>query len=231
MRLLFVRHGEMRVRPSEARDLATIQRLVNQELEDGLSDRGREQAAMVALTLRAHPVAAIYSSTMLRARETAAVSAAALRLEVTHLDELRELRPGRLPDGSPSARFARRVLAAPLPLALQRFLVGPTLIRAYYRSWRRGETIGGETPAELRMRTESAIGRIRAEQPDAGRVAVFAHGFLIRTLVRDLASGWEARAALARRVRLPNGSITELDVYPEGLRLIRFADARHLRGR
>ncbi len=81
MTLVFVRHGE-----SEG----NIQRIMQGHLDLPLTDAGREQARLVAARLASMPLAAIYSSPLSRAFETAETIAAQHALEVTPVQGLRE---------------------------------------------------------------------------------------------------------------------------------------------
>ena len=85
-RLIFVRHGQY------------------DELVTGaLTPLGRKQAARTATALRKLPVNAIWSSTLLRAKETASIVAAKQRAHVRRTRLLCEVVPTRLP-----AKLARR---------------------------------------------------------------------------------------------------------------------------
>lgn len=84
-RLSFVRHGQGR---------SNQDRVIRGEATcTGLSELGREQAGMLADRLRVDaiddPVAAIYSTGLARARETAEIVSAAVGLPVQYLDCLR----------------------------------------------------------------------------------------------------------------------------------------------
>jgi broad specificity phosphatase PhoE len=82
MRLYFVRHGE-----SEANVQSVIS---NRDLPHPLTELGREQARQLAQAMAAVPVARIYSSPLLRARQTAEILSAALGAPVEITDALRE---------------------------------------------------------------------------------------------------------------------------------------------
>ena len=92
MRLYFVRHGE-----SEANTLRVIS---NRESQYGLTVLGRQQAAMLVDHLKAVPFTAIYSSPILRARETAEIVAQAFDLPCQITEALREYDCGILEDCS-----------------------------------------------------------------------------------------------------------------------------------
>ena len=80
--LIFVRHGQ-----SEANVTRTIS---NRDLPHSLTELGKDQALNLAETLAMREVQIIYSSPILRARETADIVAGACGIEVTVADELRE---------------------------------------------------------------------------------------------------------------------------------------------
>ena len=82
MRLYFVRHGQ-----SEANVQMVIS---NRDLFHPLTELGRRQAEALAQSLADVPVAAIYSSPIVRAAQTAQIVAAAKGLPVQMADALRE---------------------------------------------------------------------------------------------------------------------------------------------
>jgi broad specificity phosphatase PhoE len=88
MKLYFARHGE-----SEANLLRVISNRGNQF---GLTPQGRRQAAILAQSLKAVPVTAIYSSPLLRAVETADILARELHQSVQVTEALREYDCGSL---------------------------------------------------------------------------------------------------------------------------------------
>ena len=82
MRIYFVRHGQ-----SEA----NVQRVIsNRDLPHHLTDLGRRQAEALAQSLAEVPLAAIYSSPIVRAVETAHLVAVSKGLPVQIADALRE---------------------------------------------------------------------------------------------------------------------------------------------
>ena len=92
MKLYFVRHGE-----SEA----NIQHVIsNRESPFGLTERGRGQAATLAEKLRDVPMTAIYSSPVLRARETAEILSQSFHLASQVTEALREYDCGILEEKS-----------------------------------------------------------------------------------------------------------------------------------
>jgi broad specificity phosphatase PhoE len=229
MRLYWVRHGQMELRASAVSDARQIDRLFNQEREGSLSPLGRREARAVASRLRDERLDAIYASPLLRARETAEVTAEALGMHVEITPAITELRTGRLPEDGLAARYVRAMLRAPLRAELKRAILGGTLIPIYFHAWRRERTVGGETPAMLDARVSTFLAELEARYREDARVALFAHGYLIFTLVRSLARSPRARLALVRRPYIPNGSITEMTLERGRLGLRRYADDRHLR--
>jgi broad specificity phosphatase PhoE len=92
MRLYFVRHGE-----SEAN---TQQVISNRESPFGLTSRGQKQANALAEKLKDIPITAIYSSPVLRARETAKMVSQTFHIQVQITEALREYDCGILEEKS-----------------------------------------------------------------------------------------------------------------------------------
>lgn len=82
MRLYFARHGE-----SEANVLRIIS---NRGLPHGLTEKGQQQAFALAHSIKDVPIAAIFASPILRARQTADILADELGLSYQVADALRE---------------------------------------------------------------------------------------------------------------------------------------------
>ena len=92
MKLYFVRHGE-----SEANTLRVIS---NRESRYGLTELGKGQAVMLADRLRDVPLTAIYSSPILRARETAEILSQSFPVPYQTTESLREYDCGILEEKS-----------------------------------------------------------------------------------------------------------------------------------
>src|SRR5262245_62098177 len=86
VRLFLVRHG--------ATVLSAEDRFAG-STDVALSDEGREQASRLAERLRSEPIAALYSSPMSRAVETARILGRPHGFEPTVIDGLREIGHGR----------------------------------------------------------------------------------------------------------------------------------------
>jgi probable phosphoglycerate mutase len=154
--LLLIRHAEQR----------TLR-----EVDPSLSDRGRRQADLLADRLVRSPLAAVVSSPMLRARQTAAPLAARLGIDVEVIDDLAEAgtteeearhvftnTPARFMEPDPEdyigpARAAIEVLP--------RFVWG-----------RDGKSENGE---RIRTRVTSSLDTVASRYP-GGIVACFSHG-------------------------------------------------------
>ena len=92
MRLYFVRHGESH---------ANIQHVIsNRDSRFGLTALGRGQAAMLAANLEQLPLTVIYSSPVLRARETAEILSQSFGLPYQVTEALREYDCGILEEKS-----------------------------------------------------------------------------------------------------------------------------------
>ena len=98
MRLYFVRHGE-----SEANILHEFS---NRGLKHGLTQKGREQAQQLARSLQDVTISKLYSSPLLRARQTAEILGQAFGLSYTVTDALREFDCGVLEGKSDPAGWA-----------------------------------------------------------------------------------------------------------------------------
>lgn len=207
-RLLFVRHGE---------SVVTVRQVVGGELTcEGLSELGRRQAE--ALRDRWNnggeaPIDAIWSSTLPRAVETAAVVAEGLDMAVQTHPDLVEQRPGEA-DGVPFADFPARF--------------GPP-------DWESRPHVpmapGGESMATFHHRASQAIEEV-AVAHRRQTVMVVCHGGVIDIAFRYLLD-------LPRYGHFDlwtlNCSVTELSVDDTGerrgrWRLVRYNDAAHLEG-
>lgn len=198
-RLVLVRHGEPR---------CAVDGLIGGPRGDtGLTERGREQVRRVAARLAASKelgeVAALYASTLPRAKETAEVLAPALGGLVPILRaDLREHDPGEL-DGRPWAEVLAEgrwpdVDADPeAPLAPN-----------------------GESLVAFHERARTALRALAAAHPRA-TVVVACHGGVVAAAV-GLALGLDVR----RRLLLPTryASMTELKATPASFELARYND-------
>ncbi len=201
-RLLAIRHGET------AWNRATR---IQGQLDIGLNDTGRWQAARLALALADEPLAAVYASDLSRAYDTAVALARGHGLKVTADPGLRERGFGRF-EGSTFVEIEAR-----WPEDSAR--------------WRRRDPLfapgGGETLTDFYARCIGTATRIAAAHPGQC-IALVAHGGVLDCLYRaamhialDAPRSWE----------VGNASINRLLYTPQGLSLVGWGDNFHLEGR
>ena len=127
-----------------------------------LNDRGRSQARALAQALGGLEAAALYSSPLARAHETAIILAERLRLEVHMRDDLREVDVGSW------SGLTRSEAEARFPAGYRRWL-------EFGHGWDDGETY-----QELGLRVLSEVRRIAEDHPGE-RVVAVTHGGPIRS--------------------------------------------------
>ena len=158
-RLLLVRHAET--------DAAFRGRCYGR-LDVPLSPEGRRQAAALGAALADVSFAAVYSSPLMRALDTAAAIASPHKLEPVTQDALREIDFGEL-EG-----LAYDEIQAERPDFYRRWMETPSVVRFP----------GGETFAELRARVLPAAAEIR-ERHGGEAVALVTHGGVVRVMLAD----------------------------------------------
>ena len=200
--LILLRHGET--------EWNLTGRWQGQDANTLLTERGREQAQVVARRLRSYPIEAIYSSDLSRAFETAQIVGDMLGLEPLPEPGLRESDIGAwtgLTWEDITARFPEQVAA---------MFAGEDV--------RRG---GGETYAELHERLRAAVDAIIARHPGQ-TVLVVTHGAALRSLVAHVLG-----ASLTQLHRIAIGGNTALSIVQVdhgALRLVSYNDTAHLDG-
>lgn len=183
MKLILARHGQTR---------ANVDRVLD-TLPPGypLTCEGRRQATELAEALRAEPVVAVYASTAVRARQTAAPVAARHGLAPVELDGVQEVFVGDLE--------GRRD-----PDALE-------LWTGIYRSWHSGQpdrrVPGGESGTEVLARYRAALTRLATDHDD-GTVVLVSHGAAMRLAVATVVSN--LGSDFAKDDYLPNASTVVL---------------------
>lgn len=173
MRIVLLRHGET--------DRNTADRFQAQA-DIPLNDAGVRQAQQIARSLRPGGWAAVYSSPLARAAQTAAYCAGRLDIPHLRLDGLRERHLGAL-DGQDRADFARQH-----PRTMRRLLTDPDY-----------GPPDGETGRIALSRFATAVRDI-AEEADRYAtglpVLVVTHGGVLNLLTRALTTDVEAPDAL-----------------------------------
>lgn len=198
-RLYLVRHGET---------TWNIERRYQGALDSPLSARGWEQSRRTREALREVPLGAMYSSPLARAVETARVIAEPHDLPVTPVEALREIRVGQwegLTVAEIEAQYAE---------AASRWYTTPHLARIP----------GGETIAEMQMRSAAAVEELRRRHAGEA-VGVVAHGGVNKTIIltvlaAPLSSYW--------RLRQHNGGITVLEWEGDRARVLILNATAHL---
>ena len=161
-RVLLIRHAET----------AAPDRFHGAESDVGLGDRGRDQAGAAAPGLAALDPVAIYTSPMLRARQTAEPIGLASGLTPIVVPALHERRMGPL-SGLPIAEGWHAYTRA-----MDRWKAGD--LEAAHE--------GGESYAQMRERVVPPF--VRLAQAHAGEtIVVVAHGVVIRVLLSSLLEG------------------------------------------
>lgn len=200
-RIIAVRHG---------RTAWNAEQRLQGHLDVPLDAIGRAQAARLATALADEGLAAIYSSDLQRAHDTAAPLAAATGLPVRADPALRERSFGRL-EGATYAEVERDWPEDAL-------------------RWRRRDPDfgpgGGESLNAFYARTVVAVGDIAARHAGEA-IAVFAHGGVLDCLYRA-ATRLDLRAP--RSWQLGNAAINRLLHHGEGFVVVGWNDDAHLAG-
>ena len=179
-----------------------------------LSEKGLAQAEALAGRLSRVPLAAVYSSDLSRAAQTAAPTAARLGLTVLTVPELREKGFGEW-EG----------------------LTQADLERDYPELWHRYHVLrdldalvpGGETWPQVRERLSVALGRILAAHPGPDEaVLLVGHGGSGRMVILE---ALQAPLPTLLRLHLDNASLSRLDFRGSGdSRVVLLNDTSHLEG-
>lgn len=194
-RLLLLRHGQTEL---------SVERRYSGRGNPELTDLGRSQAAAAARYLGEQgPVAAVLSSPLERARETAAAAAAKLGLDVTVDDGLIETDFGAW-EGLTFDEAAQR---------------DPELHRRWLRDTSEMPP-GGESFDAVAERVRAARDRIIAEYAGS-TVLVVSHVTPIKTLLRLALDG---NAGILYRLHLDLASLSIAEFYPDGLASVRLVN-------
>jgi broad specificity phosphatase PhoE len=194
VRLILVRHGE-----TTWNDQARYQ---GQE-DVPLSAQGRVESTCLAERLGCEPIAAIYGSDLIRAKETADTVARRLGKAV-----LLEARLGEW-QGLTYDEVRRRYLRATDPLPCCAVDQPPP---------------DGESLRQLQERVMEAVEEIAARHSDES-VLLVTHGACLKALI----CGWlEIELSAYWKLRFESGSEPEVSLPPAGAILVRLKDTSHL---
>jgi len=178
MKLYLARHGQ-----SEANVLRVIS---NRGSIHPLTELGRQQAAELARAMTGIPITKVYSSPLLRARQTAEIVSAALHLPVEISDALREPDCGIAEGRSDEVAWAEH--------------------RCVWNAWDEGRCDdrieGGESFNDLRARFLPFIERLRVEHAASDQLLLISHGQLLSTMLAELLAN--AAEVFAEQRPIPN---------------------------
>lgn len=201
-RIIAIRHGET---------AWNVETRIQGHLDIPLNDTGRWQARRLAAALAGEQIAAIYSSDLMRAMQTAQGVADGVGLAVVADTALRERAFGRF-----EGRTFADIESAWPEDALR---------------WRKRDPAfvppeGGESLLQFRERIVGALDRLAAVHVGE-QIALVAHGGVMDVLYRA-ATGQDLLAP--RTWLLGNAAINRLLWTPQGLTLVGWGDAAHLEG-
>ncbi|MFE9675031.1 histidine phosphatase family protein [Streptomyces sp. NPDC006259] len=199
MRLLLVRHGETPTNVARLLDTAVP--------GPGLTALGERQAAALPEALADEDIDALYASTLVRTRLTAAPLAAARGLDVLVRDGIREISAGDLEllpgESREGERYMRTVFA---------WAAGDLALRMP----------GGESGTEFLERYDAVVAEAAAS--GARTVALVSHGAAIRAWTVARALNVDVPFAAAHR--LANTGVIVLDGSPsDGFKALTWAGA------
>lgn len=209
MQLLLIRHGET---------AANAERRVQGHLDVPLSGRGLRESERLAGRVAELPVAALYSSPLRRARQTADAIAEQLSLEIEERDELMERDVGAL-----SGLVWDEVM--------ERY---PEFIRARAEPNPTIDVPGYELDDAFNLRVHTVLEAIIARHPEQ-TVAVVTHGGVIASFCRQTL---QIEAGRPAPFDIGNGSINVFDIQDgefdpltrSRVRLMALNDTCHLDG-
>ena len=203
MHLILARHGET---------ASNRQRLGLGRQDVPLTEVGRLQAEALAISLEQMPVAAVYSSPLRRALDTARAIAERQGLAVVVEEGLTEMDIGEM-DGLTFEEMRQRHAE-------------------FLRRWQGDDLAtlrmpGGESLQDLQERATEALRRL-AERHDDETVVAVSHNFTIRVL---LCHALNLPIAEFRRLRQDLAATTTLDVRDDRTVLVHLNDTCHLETR
>jgi 2,3-bisphosphoglycerate-dependent phosphoglycerate mutase len=201
VRVLLARHGET---------VSNVEGRWQGQTDSPLTERGLAQARELARALANEPLAAIYTSDLGRAFNTAQEVARLQHLEVTKEPRLRELDVGRW-----TGRLGAEIRESE-----------PDLIALWRERPADLQIPGGETLAQAQQRALAVIDE-SLPRHQGQTVVIITHGALTQCLL--VAGMGRPLADLWLKERIQNCQISRLEWTAEtGLKLVELADVRHL---
>ena len=200
VKVILVRHGET--------EWNRLRRIQGGNSDTQLNQRGRKQAASLALRLKQEEIQAVYSSPLQRAQDTARAIAGYHQLPVGVEPSLKEIEVGEL-EGVSIAEVGKH-----LSQLLIRHSQGEELPKIP----------GGESLTEVQQRVWGTIQRLVSRHGD-GVLVVVSHYFSILTAVCSVLN---LPLSQIDRLRLNSASISILTFDEQATRLTLFNDTCHL---
>jgi len=200
VKVILVRHGET--------EWNRLRRIQGGNSDTQLNQRGRKQAASLALRLKQEEIQAVYSSPLQRAQDTARAIAGYHQLSVGVEPFLKEIEVGEL-EGVSIAEVGKH-----LSQLLIRHGQGEELPRIP----------GGESLTEVQQRVWGTIQRLVSRHGD-GVLVFVSHYFSILTAVCSVLN---LPLSQIDRLRLNSASISILTFDEQATRLTLFNDTCHL---
>jgi probable phosphoglycerate mutase len=200
-RIVAIRHGETEW---------NVQVRMQGQLDIGLNANGRWQSNRIALALQGEDVAAVYSSDLARALQTAQPMAELHGLELVHEPGLRERHFGAF-EGHSYADIARQWPEENARWQARDAEFGP---------------MGGETLAAFNARCLACARRLAARHRGQ-QIVLVTHGGVLDCLYRAAA---HVALDTPRSWRLGNALINRLLHSDQGFALVGWSDDRHLNG-
>ncbi|HEY0077144.1 MAG TPA: histidine phosphatase family protein [Pyrinomonadaceae bacterium] len=203
--VLLIRHGQSQ---------GNAERRFGGHSPTPLSERGRAQAEATARALASETLAAIYSSDLLRAVETAEPLARSKGLEIRQTSAFRERSVGQM-EGLTFEEAAEQYADE----------YGALLRRDFDRV-----LLGGESYRQLLDRAARELDRAISEHA-GGTIALFSHTGTICILALHLMGALDAPTLRPVWIASSNCGITRFELHADGfIRVLAVNDTRHLSG-
>ncbi len=199
-RLLLIRHGQSQ---------ANKENRVQGWLDSPLSELGHLHAQLICRRVAAEfDVAYVFSSPLLRARQTASYLSAEKNLSLNIIDGLKEQNLGPL-SGLTKSEIKNRY---------------PHHDHAWTNNLPRPATEGIESDEQFAARVQQAMDTMLHRIEPGSTAAVFSHGGTLNQMLKN----WLKITRGGRTFTFNNASLTIVDVYPSFVRVVVLNDTHHL---
>lgn len=186
--ITFIRHGEIE---------SNLRHAYVGWTDKPLTENGREQAKYVAKRLKNVKFDAIYTSPLIRAKETAKIIADSCHTEVIEEERLKEWNFGIFDD------YNGEEIKEKFPLEYQK----------WQKDFWHYKIPGGENAAEVYERNVSAIGDIIKRHPEGGKICVVSHLCVLRNIFTNMLG---MKLEDAHRFRIKNATVNKICINNEG---------------